>query len=78
MGKRKKREDLGIARPAMGLVGGAAILGIGSTVAVKAGGSGAGMSAMASFMPAMGTTVGAGLTVQQLRKLEKQTKRRRR
>ena len=76
MDKRKKREDLGITRPAMGLVGGAAILGIGSTVAVKAGGSAAGMSAAASFLPPMGTAVGAGLTVMQLRKLEKQTKRK--
>ena len=75
MAKRKK--DLGIAKPAMELTMGASILGLGAGVAVSAGGSGAGMSAAAGFMPAMGTTVGAGLTIGQLKKLEKQNKRRR-
>ena len=83
MGKRKKREDMGMVKPAMGLVGGGVILGVGGSVVgaipgTTAATAGGGLTAMASFMGPMGATVGAGLTVQQLRKLEKQTKRRRR
>ncbi len=74
----RKKKDLGIAKPALGLTVGATILGVGAGVAVKAGGSGAGLSAAAGFLPTMGTAVGAGLTIVQLRKLEKQTKRKRR
>lgn len=68
---KKKNKDLGMTKPALGMVAGATILGVGGSVAVSAGGSGAGMSAMAGYMPAMGTTIGAGLTIQQLRKLQK-------
>ncbi len=74
----RKKKDLGIAKPALGLTVGATILGVGAGVAVKAGGSGAGLSAAAGFLPTMGTAVGAGLTIGQLRRLEKQTKRKRR
>ena len=72
----RKRKDLGLKRPAIGLVAGATILGIGGSVAVGVGGSGAGISAAASFLPAIGATVGAGLTIGQLRKLENQRKHR--
>ena len=75
MAKRKKVSDLGIVKPAVGLTVGGSILGLGADVAVKAGGSGAGMSAMGSFMGPMGATVGAGLTVGQLKKLQKVSKK---
>ena len=80
MAKRKK--DLGIAKPAGALVGGAVILGAGGSVVgaipgTTAATAGGGLTAMASFMPVAGTAIGAGLTIQQLKKLEKQTKRRR-
>lgn len=68
---RRKKQDLGIAQPAISMVGGATILGIGGQAAVSAGGSGAGMTVMAGYLPAMGTAIGAGLTIKQLRKLKK-------
>ncbi len=83
MARKKKDSDLGIARPAMGIVSGGVILGVGSSVVGGVGGSTAassqaGLGAAAGFLPPMGATVGAGLTVQQLRKLQKVSKRRRR
>ncbi len=79
----KKKKDLGIAKPAMGLVGGAAILGVGGSVVgaipgTTAATAGGGLTAAAGFMPLMGTAMGAGLTVQQLRKLQKVSKKHRR
>lgn len=83
MAKHKKAQDVGVLRPAKGLVKGAVILGVGGSVIAGVGGStaasaGAGVTAAASFLPIAGTALGAGVVVGQLRKLEKQTKRRRR
>lgn len=78
MAKRKQRAEMGFKQASTGLVGGAVILGVGADVAVKAGGSGAGMGAAASFMPAMGATMGAGMTLQEVRKLQKVSKKKRR
>ena len=47
------------------------MLGIGSTVAVKAGGSAAGMEGMSKMMPAMGTVMGAGMVMDYLPKKKK-------
>lgn len=74
MARRKK--DLGMARPAMGLVKGGVVLGVGSSVVTAAGGSAAGMTTMAGFMPAMGVAIGGGIALQQVRRLQKQTRRR--
>lgn len=78
MAKRKKTSDLGIAKPAIGLTVGGSILGLGAGVAVKAGGSGAGLSAAAGFQKPIGATIGVGLTIRQLRKLQKVRKQKRR
>ena len=76
MAKRKKVAETGLIGPTGQLVGGAVILGAGASVATGVGGSTGGITAAASFMPVIGMGVGAGLTVRQLRKLEKQTKRK--
>ena len=78
---KRKKKDTGMAGAALGMVAGGATLGIGAQVITQVGGptagyAGAGMTTMASFMPAMGSAYGAGLTVQQLKKLQKQSKRR--
>ena len=78
----RKKKDLGIARPAKGLVKGTIILGVGGSVIAGVGGStaasaGAGITAAASFLPVAGTAIGGGLVVRQLKRLEKQTKRKR-
>lgn len=78
MAKHKKAKDIGVIKPTGALVGGAVILGVGSSVVGAAGGPVGGLTAAASFMPVIGTGVGVGLTIQQLRKLEEQTKRKRR
>ncbi len=83
MEKHRKAKDVGFIKPAKGLVGGTVILGVGGSVVSGIGGptanvAGGGLVTAAGFFPAIGTAVGAGLTVQQLRKLEKQTKRKRR
>lgn len=77
----KKKKDSGMAKPALGLVSGVVILGAGSSMVSGIGGptagyAGAGLTSAASFMPPMGAAVGAGLTVQQLKKLQKQTKQK--
>ncbi len=82
MARRKKKEDFGIAKPAMSLVGGATILGVGGAVVTGVGGptagaAGGGLTAAASFLPPIGAAIGAGLTVQQLKKLQKTAKRKR-
>ncbi len=81
MAKKKKVSDLGIARPAMGLIGGGIALGLGSSIVGSVGGSTAasaqgGLTTAASFLPIAGTAVGAGLTIRQLKKLEKMQERR--
>jgi len=72
MAKRKKKEGLGFARPTRDLVVGASVLGIGATVVSRTGGSTAGISAAASFLPVLGVTVGGGLALRQLRRLQGQ------
>ena len=79
----RKKKDLDIAKPALALTGGAVVLGIGGSVVGGVGGStagaaGGGLVAAASFLPPIGAAIGAGLTIQQLQKLEKQVKRKRR
>ena len=66
----KKRKEMGLKQASMGLVGGAVILSTGSQVVSSVGGSGAGLTAAARFLPTMGTALGAGLTLQQVRKLQ--------
>ena len=80
MAKKRKKTSLGEA--GIGLTKGAVILGVGGSVVgaipgTTAATAGGGLTAMASFMPVAGTAIGAGLTIQQLKKLEKQNKRRR-
>jgi len=77
MARRKKSREIDIVRPAGGLVVGATILGFGAQTATKAGGSGAGISAAAGFLPALGTTIGAGLTLGAVRNLEPERRRKR-
>jgi len=83
MAKRKKSESLGFLGPTRDLVIGGSVLGIGATVVAKVGGStaassGAGLSAAASFLPVFGVTIGGGLALRQLRRLQGQTTRRKR
>ena len=77
----KKRKEMGLKQASMGLVGGATILGVGGAVVgaipgTTAATAGGGITAAASFLPTIGVAVGAGLTLQQLRKLEKVSKKR--
>ncbi len=72
MGKSIKRAG----RASIELVKGSVILGVGSSIAIQSGGSAAGLSAAASFMPTMGVAIGGGLVVGQLRKLQKVSKRK--
>ena len=72
MAKRKKD---GLKQATIGLVGGSVILSTGSSVVQKTGGSAAGLTAAAGFMPAMGTAMGAGMTLMQLKKLERLKRR---
>ncbi len=81
MDKRKKRSEIGLKQASTSLVGGAVILGAGGAVVgaipgTTAATAGGGISAVAGFLPTMGTALGAGLTVQQLRKLQKVSKKR--
>ncbi len=85
MAKRKKDSDLGIVRASKGIVVGSAVLGFGGSVVGAASGpvggstaasSQAGLGAAAGFLPIVGTTIGGGLVVGQLRKLNKQVKHR--
>ena len=81
MAKRKKDSDLGIVRASKGIVVGSAVLGFGGSVVGGVGGSTAassqaGLGAAAGFLPIGGTTIGGGLVVGQLRKLNKQVKHR--
>lgn len=83
MARRKKSESLGFARPARDIVIGGSILGVGATVVARVGGStagqaGLGLSAAASFLPIAGVTIGGGLALRQLRRLQGQTERKRR
>ncbi len=76
MAKRKKESEMGLKQATIGIVGGSVILGVGSGAAVKAGGSAAGLTAAAGFLPPIGATIGAGLTLRELEKLKKVGKQR--
>ena len=76
MARRKKEQGLGFAGPARDIVIGGSILGVGATVVARVGGStagqaGAGLSAAASFLPLAGLTIGSGLALKQLKKLQR-------
>ena len=77
MAKRKRNDSLGFRMPARDIVVGASIFGIGASVVARTGGPTAGISAAASFLPVLGTTIGSGLALQHLRRLQGRTKRKR-
>ena len=82
MARRKKREELGIARPAIGLLGAAVTLGVGAQVVSQVGGStaasaGGGLVVASSFLPVAGTVIGGGIVIGQLRGLQTQVEPRR-
>lgn len=78
MAKQKKTQGIGLigaSRDNMvgasrDIVVGGSILGIGATIVARTGGPTAGISAAASFLPVIGVTVGGGLALQQLRRLQ--------
>jgi len=85
--RRKKRDDLGLIKPAIVLTGVGIGLGVGSSVVGSVGGSTAaaaqgGLTSAASFLPVAGTVVGSFVVVRQLqglqRQVEVQTKQRKR
>lgn len=83
MARRKKVSENEFIRPTTGLVIGGSIFGIGAGLVAGVGGStaasaGAGITAGASFLPPIGATIGAGLTLRQIRRLEDTTRKRRR
>ena len=53
------------------LIGTGMLLGVGTVAVGKVGGSTAGLGAAASFMPTIGTLTGAGMVVEQTKKLGK-------
>lgn len=75
MVKRKKKE-MGMMKPAMGLVGGSVMFGLGGSIAETGGFPAAGITAGARFLPAAGAAVGAGMAMGQVKKLQKLTKRK--
>ena len=82
MAKRKKVSEMGLKQATTGIVGGAVVLGVGGSVVgaipgTTAATAGGGITAAASFMPTMGAAMGAGMTMQQLRKLQRVSKKRR-
>jgi len=77
MARRKKEQGIGFISPARDIVIGGSILGIGATVVARVDGPTGGISAAASFLPVIGVTVGGGLALRQLRRLQRQAKRKR-
>ncbi len=77
MAKHKKAQDVGLLGASRDIVVGGSVLGIGATIVARTGGPTAGISAAASFLPVMGVTIGGGLALKQLRKMQAQDKRRR-
>ena len=63
-------------RAVRGLVGTSLVLGVGSSVVEQSGGNASGLSAMSSFMPTVGTAMGAGMTLNSLKSLSKKKKGR--
>jgi len=87
MARRKNVNGFGLTRPALGLVGAGLVLGVGSSVLGKVGGSTAtaaqgGLTTFASFTPVIATGIGSFIVIRQLQNLqaqvESQTRRRRR
>jgi len=76
MAKRKRKDDLGLAKPAIELTKGSVILGVGATAATGVGGSAAGLTAASGMLPAVGVAVGAGAVIRQTRKLQQKKRRR--
>lgn len=79
----KKRKEIEFIKPSTGLVSGAVILGAGGMVVgaipgTTAATAGGGITAAASYMPMMGGVMGAGMTLQEVRKLQKVSKKKRR
>ena len=75
---RKKEQEIGFMMPTRDIVIGGSIMGIGVAVVSRVGGPTGGISAAASFLPLVGITVGSGLALRQLRKLQGQERRKRR
>lgn len=76
--KRKNEQGLGFMGPTRDIVIGGTILGVGATIVGRVGGPTGGISAAASFLPVIGVTVGGGLALRQLRRLQSQEGRKRR
>jgi len=53
------------------------ILGVGSNVVAATGGNPAGLTAMSSMMPSVGTAMGAGMALDALRGLDSKKKKKR-
>ena len=86
MARRKRRDEIGFVRPAVGLLGAGVAFGVGASLVEGVGGStaasaGKGLAVGASFLPVAATAVGGFIVVRQLqglqRQVEQQTKRRR-
>lgn len=83
MANKRNRRRNGLIEGTRGIVVGATILGVGSSVVGGIGGSTAasaqaGLGAAAGFLPVIGTAVGAGVVIRQLDNLQESTKRKRR
>jgi len=83
MANKKKVARNEFIQGTKGIVGGAVILGVGSSVVGGIGGSTAaaaqsGLLAGASFLPVIGSAFGAGIVVNRLRGLQDQVENKRR
>ena len=63
-------------RAVRGLVGTGLVLGVGSSVVERTGSNASGLSTMSSFMPTVGTTMGAGMALNSLSMLSKKRRRK--
>lgn len=59
-----------LLKDSIGLTKFGVVAGVGSAAVVGAGGSAAGLSALSSFAPVMGTVSGAGATFRALKKIK--------
>jgi hypothetical protein len=62
--KKLKKDAIGLTKASM-------ITSVGASAATSVGGSGAGLSALSSSFPVMGTAVGAGASLRMLKKMKK-------
>jgi len=76
MAKRRKVARNTFIGATGSLLGASVILGVGSTVVTRVGGSAGGLTAAASFLPPIGATIGAGFTIGQLRRLQRTKKKK--